>query len=169
VGTEAELLTIERPIACVVGPCKCCCYQSAKFSSGGVPLGSIEEECFFCVPSFKINDGNGKPVYRVHPPTCIAGMCPAICTEGNPCTSKGCCKVPFWVFDADQKQTNGTKVDHLSKIVKLPKSFGTELFTDADAFDVIFPDNATVNQKAMLVGSSIFLNAVFFEGQNNTA
>jgi hypothetical protein len=42
-----------------------------------------------------------------------------------------------------------------------------ELFTDADAFDVHFPEAATVDQKAMLVGTAIFLNAVFFEESNN--
>jgi hypothetical protein len=80
-----------------------------------------------------------------------------------PAHATSCCKVPFWVFDADQKQTNGTDVRHLSKIVKLPESLTTELWTDANAFDVIFPDGATVHQKAMLVGSAIFLNAIFFE------
>jgi hypothetical protein len=62
VGTEAELLTIERPCACGVGPCKCCCYQSAKFRSGGVSLGSIEEDCYYCVYSFQVKDGNGQPL-----------------------------------------------------------------------------------------------------------
>jgi hypothetical protein len=100
---------------------------------------------------------------REWPTTCWGGICADLCTEGNPCTRDGCCKVPFWVFDADQKQTNGTDVLHLSKIVKLPKSLTTELWTDANAFDVIFPDGATVHQKAMLVGSAIFLNAIFFE------
>jgi hypothetical protein len=86
VGTEAELLTIERPCACGVGPCKCGCYQSAKFRSGGVSLGSIEEDCYYCVYSFQIKDGNDKPVYKLHPPTCWGGICADLCTEGNPCT-----------------------------------------------------------------------------------
>lgn len=163
VGTDAELMTIERPCACVAGACKCCCYQTASVSSGGQELGTIEEECYFCVPSFTINDSEGKAIYRVHPPTCAGGACVNICTEGNPCTSKGCCKLPFWVFDPDQKDTNGAEAEHLSKIVKLPKSLRTELFTDANAFDVIFPEGSSVEQKAMLVGSAVFLNAVFFE------
>ena len=36
-----------------------------------------------------------------------------------------------------------------------------------DAFDVEFPDNATTEQKAILVGSTILINAVFFESNNN--
>jgi hypothetical protein len=40
----------------------------------------------------------------------------------------------------------------------------TEVFTDANAFDVTFPRDATSDQKGMLIGASIFLNAVYFEG-----
>jgi hypothetical protein len=47
--------------------------------------------------------------------------------------------------------------------LKKPKSLKTEIFTDANAFEVKFPSQATVDQKAMLVGTAIFLNAVFFE------
>lgn len=46
----------------------------------------------------------------------------------------------------------------------MPKSLKTEMFTDADAFEVTFPTEATVSQRACLVGTAIFLNAVFFEG-----
>jgi hypothetical protein len=39
-----------------------------------------------------------------------------------------------------------------------------EVFTDASAFDVTFPDNSSVDEKAALTGSTILLNAIFFEG-----
>ena len=164
VGTEAELLAVDRPCACAAGSCKCCCYQSATFTSGGNALGSIVETCYFCVPSFKINDAAGKQVYLLHPPTCCCGMCMNCCTEGNPC-GRGCCKVPFWIFDAAVTNTNGGNATHLGMILKKPKSIATEVFTDANAFEVKFPEAATVEQKAVLVGTAIFLNAVFFEGK----
>lgn len=162
VGTDAELLTVERPCACAVSGCKCCCYQTANFTSGGTALGSIVETCYFCVPSFKINDATGKQVYLIHPPTCCGGVCVNCCTEGNPCGA-GCCKVPFWIFDADTKNTNGGEALKIGKILKKPKSAAVEIFTDANAFEVQFPESATVEHKAMLVGTSVFLNAVFFE------
>ena len=50
----------------------------------------------------------------------------------------------------------------------LPLSFvGWNKNTKQDAFDVEFPDNATTDQKAILVGSTILINAVFFESSNN--
>ena len=77
--------------------------------------------------------------------------------------SFSCCKVPFWIFDASVTNTNGSDAPKLGKIVKAPKSIATEVFTDANAFEVNFPEAATVEQKAALVGTAIFLNAVFFE------
>jgi hypothetical protein len=38
-----------------------------------------------------------------------------------------------------------------------------EVFTDSDAFEVTFPEDAATDKKALLVGTSIFLNAIFFE------
>jgi hypothetical protein len=90
-----------------------------------------------------------------------------VASSTDPCFGKGCCKYPFWVFPADQKDTDGSDANPIGKIVKIPKSMAVELFTDADAFDVHFPESATVDQKAMLVGTAIFLNAVFFESNNN--
>ncbi len=46
---------------------------------------------------------------------------------------------------------------------KVPKSLAVELFTDANAFNVHFPEGASVEQKAMIAGSAILINANFFE------
>lgn len=46
-NTEASLLEVDRPCACAAGGCKCCCYQSATFTSGGQDIGSIKETCYF--------------------------------------------------------------------------------------------------------------------------
>jgi hypothetical protein len=162
VGTDAELLTVKRPCACPAAGCKCCCYQTALYSSGNTVLGSIKETCYFCVPSFKIMDASGQLIYLLHPPTCCCGVCMNCCTEGNPC-GRGCCKVPFWIFDPSVRSTNGGNAKHLGKILKKPKSTAVELFTDASAFEVHFPESSTVEQKAVLVGTAVFLNAVFFE------
>jgi hypothetical protein len=46
-GTDAELVTIDRPFRCMVGCCKCCCYQSATVTSAGQELGFVKEDCWF--------------------------------------------------------------------------------------------------------------------------
>ena len=48
---------------------------------------------------------------------------------------------------------------------KVPKSLAVELFTDAEAFDVEFPEDATSVQKAMIAGSAVLINANFFESE----
>lgn len=68
--------------------------------------------------------------------------------------------MPFHVFPYDQKSTGGD-APYVGKILKKSKSAATEVFTDADAFEVDFPSEATTDQKALLIGTSIFLNAVF--------
>lgn len=99
----------------------------------------------------------------MHPPTCCGGCCVNCCAEGNPCFGKGCCKLPFHIFDYEEKDTAGNE-NYIGKILKKPKSLMTEMFTDANAFDVDFPKDATPAQKGMLVGSAIFMNAIYFEG-----
>lgn len=165
-NSGAEILSLERPMACNVGACKCCCYQTMTFSSGGRALGKIEEKFWCCVPRMMISDYNGKDIYKVHQPTCCGGMCVNCCAEGNPCCGRGCCKVPFHIFPADQADTdNGAS--HAGKILKLPKSLTVEFLTDSEAYDISFPKDATAEQKALIAGSTIFINANFFEAGND--
>ena len=163
--TGNEILTVDRQCALPLCALKCCCFQEMSFESGGQNLGKIEEQCYYFVPIFKIYDENDNPVYKVHQPTCVGGLCVNCCAAGNPC-GKGCCKVPFNVYPESQEDTHGG-APYIGRILKVPKSLMTELFTDAEAFDVTFPEDATSSQKAMLIGSAIFLNAIFFEGQDN--
>lgn len=163
-NTEAELLSVDRPCRCPMGGCKCCCYQEASISSGGNLLGNIKEACYFCVPQFNITNDKKEHLYIMHQPTCCCGCCVNCWAEGNPCTRKGCCKVSFRVYPASQKGKTTGDNDYVGLIMKKPKSTMVEIFTDADVFDVTFPDDATNDQKAILAGTAIFINANFFEG-----
>jgi hypothetical protein len=161
-STDAELLAVDRPLRCCQMACKCCCFQEISVASGGAALGTVMETSYCCIPTFKVFDPAGEELYLIHPPTCCGGMCMNCCTEGNPC-GKGCCKVPFWIFNAGQANTGGDAA-HIGKILKKPKSLLVEVFTDANAFTIDFPEQASADEKALLVGTSIFFNAMFFEG-----
>jgi hypothetical protein len=165
-NTQAELIHIDRPFRCAAGACKCCCYQTMSVSSGGQLLGAVTEQCYYCVPSYKVTTDAGVGVYKIHPPTCLGVICINCCAEGNPC-GRGCCKISFRIYPADATNTNGD-APYLGKILKQPKSLMTEVFTDANSFLIDFPANANVEQKAILMGTSIFLNAVYFEGQEQS-
>mmetsp|Transcript_15615 Transcript_15615/g.33731 ORF Transcript_15615/g.33731 Transcript_15615/m.33731 type:complete len:231 (+) Transcript_15615:116-808(+) len=71
-GTNAELLSVDRPCSCPIGGCKCCCFQTMSVTSAGQPVGSIEEKCFCCVPRFMAYDGSGNELYKMHQPTCVS-------------------------------------------------------------------------------------------------
>jgi hypothetical protein len=119
---------------------------------------------FVSVPSFKIYDHEEKQLYLLHQPTCCGGVCVNCCAEGNPC-GKGCCKASFRIYDPDLATTAGD-APYLGKILKKPKSAAMEIFTDANAFEVDFPAEATADQKGILMGAAVFVNTLFFEGED---
>jgi len=155
---NVEILTIERPLKFCASSGKCCCFQEIHISSNNKHLGGMKEECYCFVPRFTISDSNGTSIYKTHMPTCCGGLCYNCFTEGNPC-GKACCVIPYHIFPADQKDTeNGA--DPIGKIVSRPKSLLTEVFTDANVFDITFPPDANAEQKALIAGSSILLNSI---------
>ena len=164
-GSGVEVLSMHRPMSCNAGPCKCCCFQEMTMSSNGRTLGKVEEKFYCCVPRMLIKIANGVDIYKVHQPTCCGGMCVKCFTEGNPCCGKGCCREPFHIFPADQIDTDNGAA-HVGNILKLPKSMMTELCTDSEAYAVTFPEKSTTEQKALIAGSSVFINASFFEQGN---
>ena len=40
---------------------------------------------------------------------------------------------------------------------------GTEMFTDAASFQIEFPDDASPESKARILGTTMFINIQFFE------
>jgi len=157
-----EIITVDRPMTCPMGGCKCCCYQTMTVSSAGAKLGVITEDCFYCVPHFTVTGSNDATIYKLSPPTCVGGMCVNCCAEGNPC-GKGCCKASIRIYAPD----NFEEGSHLGKILKVPKSFLTGLVSDADRFEIDFPKDASTEQKGILMGATVFMNSLFFETSNN--
>ena len=78
--------------------------------------------------------------------------------------AEGCCnfKVPFYVFTPTSETTADKAV---GKIVKVWRGLGTEFFTDAASFQVEFPEEATAADKALLTGTTMYINTLFFESQ----
>lgn len=167
IETDEEILTMNRPWKCPSGACKCCCYQELKFQANGQELGRLQEQCYCCLPQSIIQDAHGNDLYLIHPPSCCGGCCMDCCakTESGNCCMKCCgCTIPFHVFKIGKEHGKNSIPD--GRIVKKIKSLTTEIFTDANAFDIDFPQDSTTEEKAMIAGSAVLINEMFFEDDN---
>lgn len=148
-----KFVEFRRPYNWLPSPGKCCCYQTmTAHGTKGKQFGKFQESCWFCIPSFKIFDEELKHVYDIHRPTCCGGTCVNCCAGG-------CCstKTPFHIFNLEGG-------DHVGVINKLWGGSGREFFSDGDTFMVEFPDDATPELKTTLVGATMMINQLYFEG-----
>jgi hypothetical protein len=149
----------ERPFALPLGSCKCCCFQQVVAKDGnGAVIGSIQEDFYMCVPSFKVLSGSipgqGVHQYNMHMPTCCGGMCVDMCSQG--CCS---CRLPFHIY-LPGKENNGEQV---GEIVKVWSGAKKELTSDADNFELHFPGNVDAATKTRLLSATFLINQLFFE------
>ena len=114
------------------------------------------------VPQWKVYDENKKPVYKIHPPTCMCGMCINCCVEGH-CCPFGCCLIPCRIYPASQNDTDGN-APSIGRMAKIPKKRFCDVYNETSFVELQFPDSATPKQKGLLLGSYLLINALFFEG-----
>jgi hypothetical protein len=158
--------THEKPLACGMN---CCCFFPHIFTkdANGKVIGKTQYVCDACifVPKYDVFDGNGQKKYRIRPDTCIGGMC-IQCR----CGGKGgkCFRVPYLVRDPNTFQPfkgNGGQED--AQMTMLWSGIKNEFCTQRDAFHVVYPDNATPEEKLSLTGSVILMNILEVEQQKN--
>ncbi|XP_030371876.1 phospholipid scramblase 1-like isoform X2 [Scaptodrosophila lebanonensis] len=141
---QQEVIHMHRPLACSAC-CFPCCLQSMEVSAPpGNVIGTIEQEWSICSPSFRINNHIGDTVLRI---------------EGPFCTFSLCGEVEFNVVSL-----TGEKV---GKISKQWSGLAREIFTDADFFGITFPLDLDVRMKAVLLGATFLIDAMFFEKSGN--
>lgn len=157
---NSDFLEVNRPSRCCMGNLKCCCKQEATIFSGDDHLGDIRESCWWFVPQFEVYDHNEEQVYAIRPPTCCNGMCMDCTPDGNHPCPHGCCMTPCDVYPI----ANGAEgMDPVGRMAKIPKETFKEVFNEINYYKIDFPDEASTNQKGLLLGSSILINALYFE------
>ncbi|XP_064552327.1 phospholipid scramblase 2 isoform X3 [Drosophila montana] len=141
---QQEVIHLNRPLACSAC-CFPCCLQTMEVSAPpGNIIGTIEQEWSICSPSFRILNHIGDTVLRI---------------EGPFCTFSLCGDVEFNVVSL-----TGEKV---GKISKQWSGMAREIFTDADFFGITFPLDLDVRMKAVLLGATFLIDAMFFEKSGN--
>jgi len=159
-NSQSDFIEVNRPARCCMGTGKLCCNQEATVFSGDEHLGDIRESCWCCVPSFKVKDQNEKGVYMIRPPTCCFGGCVNCCKGGKSPCPHGCCMIPCEVYALE----NGFEgKEPVGMMAKIPKKTLRECYNEINYYKIDFPDNATTDRKGLLLGSSILINALYFE------
>mmetsp|Transcript_19593 Transcript_19593/g.39170 ORF Transcript_19593/g.39170 Transcript_19593/m.39170 type:complete len:317 (-) Transcript_19593:43-993(-) len=159
-------------VSCGLGDkrCPCCCnlpYLETK-DAHGKPLGRTEYVCDWClfVPKFDVFDGNGNQAYRIRPDTCVGGLCVQCrCCDGG--AGGKCCRVPFIIRDPHTHEPLkasgfGGSGEKKAQITSLWTGI-KRCCQKKDAYAVHFPQGATKEMKATLIGSNILIDMAIFE------
>ena len=136
--------------------CYCCCRPSmtGHYSNmNGAIFGSVTEPWTYCDPVFQVRNNNG-PAYSITTNCCTCGY---LC--GNGC---GCFEpVIFPIFKGEE--CDSSKLENsVGKIVKHGMGFQS-LISDADNFEIMFPIDATPEDKLMLIGAALMIDYSLFE------
>jgi len=101
-----------------------------------------------------VKDPSGVEEFALQQPSCCGGFCVNPMAEGL-CN----CKLPIYIYPPGK----GAAGEEVGKIVKLWRGLGTEVFTDATSFQIELPKGIGVQSKQRLLGSTMFINMLFFE------
>jgi hypothetical protein len=144
-GEDMDCLRFNRPLKCQ-SPC-CCNLQELTVSKMANArdgeervLGTIYESCSVGGAEFRVEDANGNLVYGISGPCC-------------PCDGP-CCEIAFPIMQGEQE---------VGVLTKEKGSFMSQMFTDADSFNLQFPQGCTTEAKALLLGAVFLIDFMFFE------
>jgi hypothetical protein len=71
--------------------------------------------------------------------------------------------IPWRIYPAEAETTNGN-APYIGKMFKVPKKTFGDTFNEMNTYDLEFPKDANQEKKALLLGTSLLINALFFEG-----
>ena len=163
-------------VSCGLGDKRCpCCfnlpYLETKDASEKL-IGRTQFVCDSClfVPKFDVFDGRGHHTYRIRPDTCIGGLCVQCRCGGG---GGKCCRVPFIIRDPlthEPLRASGPKKGAGGET----KAQITSLWTGMkrccqkkDSYALHFPEGATKEMKATLIGSNILIDMAVFEHEED--
>jgi len=163
--TKDVIATHEKTQTCGA----CCCFEpflETKDADGNL-IGKTVYVCDGCifVPKYDIYDGAGAKKYRLRPDTCIGGCCIMPRCGGG---GGKCCRVPYIVRDPETfEPMSGNGGTDKAQVTNLWSGFKNECCTQRNAYHLVFPDDATQQEKLTLMGSSILLDVMMYEQQKD--
>ena len=147
-----SFLYIEKKFKC---PCCNCIRPEMRvfITETNTLLGTIEEGFSCCDPIFNVYDKDGKVIYNIETDCCQCGfMC------RNNCWGKTD-ECVFFIYDVENKS---------NPIGEISKKAASSQLSIADNYSVIFPKNATLEQKILLTVAGVMIDYQYFENNTNT-
>jgi len=143
--------------------CPCCCMLPAvtAHAADGREINKTRYVCDLClyVPKFMYSEG-GEDIYKIRPETCCAGCC-IMCK----CGGKNCLQIPFYFWDPKSgEKIQGKEAGQEPQITKVWAGAKKECCSTADNFAVFFPEGISAERKAGILGSTMLVDFVWFEG-----
>ncbi|CAG2162508.1 unnamed protein product [Oppiella nova] len=143
--TGREVIRLKMKNHCC-GQCFCLCrYEKLEvYSPTDSKIGSIEESCnCFHKQLVVYSLSNSDPIYSINGPNCESFRC--------------CC--PGTTFSIDNYETD----EKCGTIAKKWSGLAKEALSYADNFCVNFPKDIDLNEKAILLGTCIMIDLMYFE------
>ena len=146
----------ERPFKCT-----CCYFERPELTTrnNNAYFGKVTEPFSCCDPIFHVKDANNEVKWKITAECCQCGL---LCR-----TRCGVCSEALFPIHSGNKTELDPKncEGHIKKL-----SAGIqELVSDADNFELVFPVNATPEEKLTLISAVLLIDYRFFEdnGKNN--
>lgn len=136
--------------------CTCCCLgrpvMKGTFLQTNTPIGTIQEPCTVCDPMINVISKEGALKYHITTNCCQCGYCcrNSICGKLS--------KVNFSIFKPGE-DPNSKTAGMVTRQVKGVQN----MISDADCYKLVFPSDATPEDKLMLIGAVLMLDYQYYE------
>jgi hypothetical protein len=142
---DNPIIKLSRPCKCCGCCFPCCCMQEMIIECPfGVEIGKIEEKWTFIRPNLSIYSEMEEHIFSLKGPACPGAMWHA--ASGD---------VHFKIEDSTGH--------HVGNVSKQWGGVIQEMFTSTNNFNVKFPIDMPVKQKAILLSSAFLLNFMYFQ------
>ena len=137
-----------KPFKCTMG-CLCRPELIVSLNDGNIKVGSAIHACTICNPEFEILDSNNQIKYIVSASCCQAGL-----IFPNSLCGK-CYEVAFDIMNPGTSEVVGHIIKKTAEL--------DELVTDADSYQVNFPQNASPYDKLLIIALGLMIDYQYFE------
>ncbi|KAI9136840.1 Scramblase-domain-containing protein [Paraphysoderma sedebokerense] len=133
-ATGAQIITVNSEMACgaCIGSPRVLKVYAGDFKSGAPLLGFVKEKFRWFKWEFRVKDPNNQPLYFI--------------------------KGSMWAFGNYKMKIHDTNGQVVGYIKKKWRGFLKEMFTDADKFVVMFPDNSSPQNRALLFAAAFAID-----------